>query len=286
MNGLPFMIQLCSRLLRLFPPGLPGKARLARLVLRKGLGRQNVLVHDNDGCTFYVPSLHEPIAFHLLIDGVYEPMLSQCMFKRLQPGATLVDVGANIGSFTIPMAKWIGPSGYVTAIEASPSVFPYLERNIRINSLTNVCLKQCAASDEEISRKLFYEAPVDHFGMGSMAPQFHNQPTYVATQTLDYMLSAERIGHVDVLKVDVEGAEASVFRGAKHLLARTDPPIVIFEFCDWAEDRMPNYKVGDAQQQLRDWGYTIWRLADFLSGGEPLGEVITIGFEMLVATKI
>ena len=58
-----------SEVLRWLPPGMPGKARLARLLLGSCLQAQDVQLHTRYGCTFVVPSLCEPIGFHLLVDG-------------------------------------------------------------------------------------------------------------------------------------------------------------------------------------------------------------------------
>ncbi len=76
------------------------------------------------------------------------------------------------------------------------------------------------------------------------------KPMNVATRTLDSVLSELAITSVDVLKVDVEGFEAAVFRGAERLLSGPNPPIVVFEFCDWAEQRS-GYCIGDAQRVLQ-----------------------------------
>ena len=195
-----------------------------------------------------------------MIDGVYEVQAVDFVLERLKPSATFIDVGANIGVFTLPAARRIGRSGRVIAIEPSPLVFPYLERNIVLNGLSNVRLVQCAAHDRDGETVPFYEAPVEHFGMGSLGAQFHNSPVPVLCRTLDHILNEQQIEKVDVMKVDVEGFEAAVFEGATKLLAGDKAPVILFEFCDWAENRRPGGSVGDAQRLLRRWGYRIWRL--------------------------
>src|SRR4029077_19389191 len=115
-------------------------------------------------------------------------------------------------------------SGRVIAIEDSPAVYPYLERNIELNDLHNVRMHHCAALDSELDHVAFYEAPKDHFGMGSLAPQFSGEAVHINAVTLDSILAREGIDEVDVLKVDVEGFEGQVFEGATKLLARTKAP--------------------------------------------------------------
>jgi len=146
-------------------------------------------------------------------------------------------------------------------------------------------LIQSAACDRDDAALPFWEAPADHFGMGALAPQFDAQPTLVPGSTLDRMLAEAGIGKVDVLKVDVEGFEAAVFRGAQKLLSRPDAPVIVFEFCDWAEARMPDGRVGDAQQVLSNLGYCIWRLSDYGNSEQSLTDVLQMGSNMLVAAK-
>jgi FkbM family methyltransferase len=278
-------MRLASKVFRLVPPNTPGKTRTAKLLLRPLLQTGDAAVHDGTGCKYIVPSLREPLAYHLFFDGVYEPETLRLLLIRVRPGSTFVDVGANIGAFTMPVARQIGSSGMVLAIEASPRVFPYLAHNVRVNGLSNVRLRNCAASDT--SRPLpFYEAPAEKFGMGSVGPQFLSEPTLVPAETLDCILAEENVTEVSVLKVDVEGFEAAVFRGAARLLNGPRPPLVVFEFCDWAEARAPGVNVGEAQRALREYGYTLWRLHEFgRRGARPLDTEMLQGFEMLVAAK-
>ena len=194
-----------SEVLRWLPPGMPGKARLARLLLGSCLQAQDVQLHTRYGCTFVVPSLCEPIGFHLLVDGIYEVEAVEFVLGRLRAGAVFVDVGANIGVFTLPAATKVGPTGHVLAIEPSPGIFSYLRQNVMLNGLSNVRLRQCAASDRSVTTIPFWEAPIEHFGMGALAAQFHADPIAVPAQTLDDILGEESIEQVDLLKMDVEG---------------------------------------------------------------------------------
>ena len=271
--------------LRWLPPETPGKARLARCMLGSYLESQNAIIQGRDDIRYLTPSLREPVGFYLLIDGVYEVQAVDFVLERLKPGATFVDVGANIGVFALPAARRVGRSGRVIAIEPSPFVFPYLKRNIALNELSNVRSVQCAAHSRDGETIPFYEAPVEHFGMGSLGAQFHDSPVPVLCRTLDQILNEEQIEKVDVMKVDVEGFEAAVFEGAEELLAGDKAPLVLFEFCDWAENRLPGGSVGDAQRVLKRCGYQIWRLKDIVQGRSPLQNVVTTGFDILVASK-
>lgn len=279
------VLRFITRALRWLPPETPGKARLARRMLGSYLETQNAIIKGRDNISYVTPSLREPVGFYLLIDGVYEIQAIDFVLEQLKPSATFIDVGANIGVFTLPAARRLGRNGCVVAIEPSPRVFPYLEQNIALNEFKNVRLMRCAAANCDGETAPFYEAPVDKFGMGSLGAQFHNSPVPVLCRTLDHILNEQQIEKVDVMKVDVEGFEAAVFEGAEKLLASDTAPLILFEFCDWAENRLPGGRVGDAQRLLRRWGYRIWRLKDIVQGRSPLQNVVTTGFDMLVASK-
>jgi FkbM family methyltransferase len=237
------------------------------LILGNSLNVKNRLVKTPDGYQFLVPSLREPISFGLLVDGVYEPNSLEVILKNLTKDAMFLDIGANIGCFSVATAKLLEKQNIsVIAIEASPSIFTYLKHNIEANLLTNVKALNLAATEKDDSNINFYEAPLDHFGMGSLGAQFNNSPIQVKTKTIDSIIKNEQINKVDLLKIDVEGYESSVLAGARELLSSPNAPMVLFEFCDWAEARKPDGKVGDAQRILMDLGYKIYRLKDFLGG--------------------
>ena len=285
MNVNEYRLRHIPRILRWLPPGTPGKSRLARRLLGSSLAANDKSVIGRGGEEFIAPSLMESVGFYLLIDGVYEAPTVDFILERLRPGAVFVDVGANIGSFTLPVAKSLGAEGCVIAIESSPTIFPYLKRNVELNGLSNIRLIQCAASDTDLQEVPFYEAPIESFGMGSLGAQFDCKPILVITRTLDSILSEQGVDRVDLIKVDVEGFEVGVFKGAEKLLNGPDAPLIAFEFCDWAEDRVPGGRRGNAQRALKDYGYRIWKLHDFLRGKQPLADVLTTGFETLVAIK-
>ncbi|MDZ7962634.1 MAG: FkbM family methyltransferase [Aulosira sp. DedQUE10] len=266
-------------------PQFRGKSRVAKYIFNNSLDTKNLDVIARDKSEYIIPNLREPIGFYLLIDGIYEKHSLDFIRRQLPSGGVFIDIGANIGVFTITAAKFLKETGLVIAVEASPNIFSYLQKNIESNKLTNVKTLEFAVAEHDHSTVSFYEAPTDHFGMGSLAPQFHNSPIYVKTKTLDTLIHDEKIEQVDLIKVDVEGYEASVFKGAKKLLTSVNAPIILFEFCDWAEARVPGGNIGDSQRVLKEFGYKIWRINDFIKGNQPLNIILEKGSDMLIGSK-
>lgn len=161
----------------------------------------------------------------------------------------------------------------------------YLRTNIALNGLDNVMVHRVAISDSASPALAFYEAPPEKFGMGSLAHQFHDSPTMVLAQTLDELLDKDARARVHVLKIDVEGFEAAVLRGASQLPEKSPPPLVVFEFMEWAEGRKDPSEIGAAQRYLRDLKYKVWRLEHWGQGKQPLTNILTNSAAMLVAQR-
>ena len=270
-------------LLRGIPPGTRGKHRLARRLLGRALDETDVRIRARDGTSYRVPSVRASIGFSLLVDGVYEPDEIELVLSRLAAGDCFVDVGANIGCFAIPASRRVAPGGRVLAIEGSPTMRAILDRNLAENAAPGVEVLECLALDRD-GVAPFHEAPPEKFGMGSVARQFELAPLSVPCRRIDTLLAERGIERVAVMKVDVEGFESAVFAGASGLLTGPRPPIVVFEFVDWAEQRALG-RIGDAQEMLRGWGYSIWTLAEFRRGGKPLASPIRVGAGTLVAVR-
>lgn len=279
-HGMPAPFAL--RALRTFP-AFRGKDRLARTLLTKAQRNRCTSIRDRFGNRMVVPNLLEPVGFALAVHGSYEPVEVDVLRARLAADTDFLDIGANIGAFTIPLA---GFARRVIAIEASPCVVPFLRRNVELSGRTNVELVDCAVSEPGIESVPFYVPPMDHYGMGSSAPQFCVEPVTLAARPLDRILRDCGAGRVAAVKIDVEGFEAHVFLGAMDLLRGTPAPFILFEFCDWSEERAFPGRKGRAQRILLDEGYTLWLLPRYLTKSEPLSRPVTEGCHTIVACKL
>lgn len=270
-----------SAAFRATPVAWRGKARLAGWLLGTR-GQVATTVLPTQWGVLSVPSIREAIAYFLMIDGVYEPESVRFLEQVLQPGDAFIDVGANVGFMSLVGARRVGETGRVLALEPSEKIYRFLDENIERNRLHNVIPKRVAVHDEDRALKEFYDAPVEHFGKGSLSPQYFAQPTLVPTRTLDSLLAEEAgLPPVRAVKVDVEGLEAAVFRGAGKLFGGKPAPLVLFEFQDWAESRA-SYPVGYAQDVLRGYGYRLAELSAWLRTKALLDRPMRSGEAMLV----
>lgn len=161
--------------------------------------------------------------------GTFEPEETRLVQKYARPGMTFVDVGANVGYYTALASQLVGSGGRVVAFEPSPYAFERLQSMVRANSLKQTTAVHAGLSDQPGAAKLY-------LGIGS-----HNHtPTMVAhenTTVMDVKVvtlddEADRLGveRIDLIKIDVEGHEASVLAGAKRLLREGRIKAVLCEF--------------------------------------------------------
>lgn len=283
-QSLDWRVAATAKVLHAFPKNIRGRWRLARAMLGTHVSSRDIRLTSRSGNVFVVPSLAEPVAFSLFVDGEYEPDTMALIASKLPSNGAFIDIGANVGLFTVQVADKLGSGGQVLAIEASASVHAYLVENVRASGRHNVLIENVAVTAGGSSHTEFYEAPSHSFGMGSRAPQFHATPTSRPSASLDELLRRTKFPVPDVIKVDVEGFEADVFRGGMNCLKGAHAPIVIFEFVDWAEARSGGV-VGEAQRLLFDIGYELRVLERGGSLSPALESPLLDGTAMLVAQR-
>ena len=144
--------------------------------------------------------------------GVWEPNLTDFFCNSLRDGDVLVDVGANVGYYTLLGSSLVGRGGKVIAIEASPAIFGLLNENIALNAPANVRAVNCAASYEPGEMPI-YAPPADNLGRASTVPVEGNVLAgKVQAKPLHAILTREELAATRLIKIDIEGAEEPVIR--------------------------------------------------------------------------
>jgi FkbM family methyltransferase len=186
------------------------------------------------------------------------------MAELVKPGMTVVDVGANLGLYTLYMAGLVGPTGRVIAFEPDPDLVEILRENCSANGVTNVEVHNCALGaepDHLILHRLTLNSGENH--LGSKERGAFRRPVEVVVATFDSLLPDVR---PDFVKVDVQGWELNVLKGMRLALLSSRPKVYV-EL--WPEGLR---RAGSSPKEL----YTFIREAqlDFYSGKEwsPVGE--------------
>ena len=159
--------------------------------------------------------------------GYSEPETAHFVRQFLKPGMVFWDVGAHLGEYSLLASRLVGPSGHVEAFEPQSDTFAWLTANISANHLANIAPHESAVADTTEPRRftVVKEPSLSHLTVGE------SKGTPVSTTTLDCLMrKSGRTPHM--VKVDVEGAEMLVLRGAKDLLAlpSAEAPVWLMEY--------------------------------------------------------
>ena len=182
----------------------------------------------------------------------------------LRAGMVFVDVGANIGEFTLFGAKRVGPSGRVLAFEPGDTMHEVLTRNVEANRLSQVEIHRVGLGDREATLPLFAPAPGEEDPhLFSTYREAHGAGAARPVQTiqlrrLDDVLAERPLERLDVLKIDVEGGELPALEGARDTLSRHRPRLLV-EF-NRETSAAAGYTVFDLARFLVDQGYALSRI--------------------------
>jgi FkbM family methyltransferase len=210
---------------------------LADLRVRLGCPIARVQV---EGAELAVDLRDHGVGRNVFLRRAYDRLGLECLRKFLKPGMVFVDIGANIGCYTVMGARCVGPTGVVVAVEPEPHNFALLSRNVASNRLTNVRTAQVALGDQPGAASLFRSASNfgDHRLYGKSDDQ--REATAVEVTTLDDLIDRCGLPSVDFIKMDVQGYEGKVTRGMKRVLESRNNLSVLTEFWPnglrWAGD--------------------------------------------------
>lgn len=181
----------------------------------------------DNGDYVYVPAQLDITALERL---TYKPAPEHIISKLCPAGGTVIDVGANMGDWTLPMAKAVGAEGRVFAFEPIGYLAETIEKTVKVNGISNTLVCRTALSDSE------GEAPFTVVqGEGEMfnvrcsgigVEHAGGKRITVPTTTLDAFVESEKLDRLDFIKVDVESHEAQVFKGAAETLNKFRPAVV------------------------------------------------------------
>jgi FkbM family methyltransferase len=159
----------------------------------------------------------------------FEPDVRKTISSLVQPNDVIVDVGANFGFHTLIAANAVGTSGRVYAFEPLPQAFKQLNDNLALNAIRHVITENVALGDHEAVENIytFSDEPDTHASMHSSVGVV-NEAFKCQVTTLD-KYAAENLGEhrISLIKLDVEGYELSVLKGAKNILDNMRPNIIV-----------------------------------------------------------
>ena len=196
--------------------------RIERWFLSRTRGRTASI----DGHTIY---LDEHDSLNLSVLGVNEPFTTQLIRDLIPAGGVAVDIGANIGYYTLLMARTVGPEGRVIAFEPDAENARILRKNLEANGYSNVTVVEAAVAEAEGVVRL-HLADGNSVNHRLSADEDGRATVEIPAVTLDEWLAVHDITRVDFIKLDIEGAETRALAGMKHTFLGNPQLRMILEF--------------------------------------------------------
>jgi len=174
----------------------------------------------------------------------YEKEVFDELFRNLRPGSVFIDVGAHIGRYSFPVARFVGEDGIVVVIEPDPVSFRALSMGVELNGLRNVLALNVALGDREGKATLCQKFVT----ATSSIIEFNGCRRFVEVplRRLDSIVEDLGLKRVDVIKIDAEGAEVQVLKGGVKTIMRFRPFIVV---------EVRNHNIDKFEQIMKNLGY-------------------------------
>src|SRR5216683_1718012 len=171
------------------------------------LGARDVLVPVHGRLRLALPVTSPSVPY--LINQAYEPEVTRLFCDLTDPGMTVVDVGANVGYYSLLAGDLVGQHGHVYAFEPDPSSYLYLERNVEMNNLKSVILSNLAIGSHHGTERLTQGDPERSYLTNALS----EGAIQVETTTLDRFFSLLGWPPVAIVKMDIEGSECAALQG-------------------------------------------------------------------------
>jgi FkbM family methyltransferase len=235
------------------------------------------------GTRHHITSLSDFIQLRIYYFGIWEPAITQLIVSKLSPGDVFIDVGANIGYYSVIAAEAVGSGGAVHAIEASPSIFRLLRESIELNDASNIRAVNCAVHRERTKVRVF-KAPETNLGKTTILDRAQtgnlqfSEEAEVPGLPLQEIVALEDLRRARLIKIDVEGAEWFVLEGIRPLLGQIGPDAEWIVEIDPASVRMCGGDVDTIVKWFAEHGCRPFRLTNTYRDDEYMS--IEAGFSL------
>ena len=214
---------------------IPGKDSILALSYRLLIPGGMVVVQTRNNYRLYVNSSDVGIARPLIINKVFEPYQTELHKEIIRKSDTVIDIGANIGYFTILDSLLVGEKGKIYAFEPEKEIYDILIKNLTLNNCRNISTFNLACSNKNGYQDLF----TDKYNLGNFSfaaknvIKALNSPSKIRVETVkldDFFENKVKASKIDFVKIDTEGAEELVIQGLDKILRANNGIKLMMEF--------------------------------------------------------
>lgn len=221
------------------------------------LGEGVGLTRLKSGHFIYVDPLEESVCAHLIAHGQWEPWARTVVLGLIGPGDHVLEIGGHVGYYTLGMAHKVGPGGSVTTFEANPRLATLARRSVRFNGYADwVDIRQQAVSDQSGQLRFTLSRQFGgggHIYVGDSALGADSEVIDVEAVRIDDL----NLPDIKLVRIDAEGSEPLILRGAETLLQRPDIILCI----EWDVVQMRSRSDPEAfARWLQDQGFSFWKI--------------------------
>ena len=241
------------------------------------LGPDQALVKLDNGLFLYVDPQDDHMSARIIADGHWESWVHACVLGLLKSGDRVIEVGANLGYYAVAMAQKVGPGGFLTSFEANPRIAALTQKSLAFNGFAarSRVIPQAALNEPgEIS----FVVSRRNSG-GGFVTYWEGQPyedgvvLKVPAVRLDDTVS----GPIDMIRIDAEGSEPFILRGAEAILKANRDIVLCLE---WSVEQMGSRtSVSEFVDWLSDMGFGFWRMG-FDSSLQPVAPADMAGLDL------
>ncbi|BAU64219.1 FkbM family methyltransferase [Stanieria sp. NIES-3757] len=219
------------------------------------LGHNLALTRTIYGHKLFVDTRDISLTPHLLLDGYWESWISKFFLNLVKPGMRVVEVGSNIGYYSLLAASQVGTSGFIYSFEANPQIYNLLKKNLEINGFLPIsnCINK-AVTDRAGTVK--FKILKEYLGGSSVCRSEQQElvgqeAEIIEIESISLDLELGNNAQVDILKIDAEGAEPLIIKGAINLLKNNQNIKVMLEFhIDHFENKERAYEYLELMRHL------------------------------------
>jgi FkbM family methyltransferase len=249
------------KVMRYFQEKQDAKLRFKNTKYYQSLYKNNLFFEHNLGKDLKMNLYKDSVLSKIIYDGFEQEELN-FVKNILKNGDVFIDIGANVGLFSLIASQCVGKEGQVIAFEPAPTTFNRLLENQELNNIKNIDARNIGLSDE-LGELLFYVSDTGFDAWNSFAPSTNNKlqkQIAVRVTNLDYELQNLDKAKIKLVKIDVEGWEKYVLKGGEKFF-KNFSPIVMVEFTD-ENTFNAGYSVHEIYDVMVGYGYEWYTVKD------------------------